>query len=1157
MTVDDAVTRPASRVTPRENPYFGLDYYDERFGTWFFGRQDERAKVISNLQAARLTLLHAQSGVGKSSILRAGVVWRLNELASARAEDPEIPIVFSAWTHDPVAGLVKRISEAITPFTGDDPGLELATDNLADALETAARAIDGSLAVILDQFEEYFLYSSQESPPERFADELAAAINRADLPVSFLIAIREDAYAALGDLFSGRLANVYGNYLAVDYLGQEHARDAILKPLEVYNSQAGVDRVSVEPELVDAVLRQVTVRDGAGRDRARNGAPESAPPTAAQIDGRVETPLLQLAMESVWDYERQQKSLVLRESTLSMLGGATSIVDTYLGTKLAALEPAERDIGIDVLKYLVSPSGGKIAEAVPDLASRTVHGEQEIRGVLDKLRSARILRWVPAPAEQDPVRFRRYELLHDVLAPAINRAITRQEQERLRQRAEAERRHARHLKWLAAVACGVAIVAVVATVMAWIFRQHAVNETHVAQAQLVANRAASTSDLQLASLLALEAYRLAPITEASSGILTVADSHQLGAPMTGHTGWVQSVAFSPNGQLVASGSRDGTVRFWDVSSHRASGVPLAQGSVVYTVAFSPDGNMLASGGRDGVIRLWSVAERRQVGELTNGNGRRVESVAFSPDGTTLAAAGHDGAIRFWNLATRREIGAPIAGHAGIVFGVAFSPDSRTVATANDDGTIRLYSVRSHRKVGTPLRGHVGSVLSVAFSHDGPTLVSGSVDDTVRVWSVATHREIGAPLTGHTSGVSSVAVSLDGTMLASASFDGTVRLWDAATHRQIGAPLTGHTNSVESVAFDGNGSMLASGSADRTVRLWTVASPRQIGSPLIGHRSGVTSVAFSPTGSAIASGSDDRTIRLWSVPGGHQTRTAIRGAESGVSSVAFSPDGRTLASASFDHTIRLWSVATHHQIGAPMTVAHGGIESVAFSPDGRMLASGGVDHTVRLWDAATHRQIGVPLTGHNGIVYTVAFSPDGRVLASGSADGTIRLWDIAAHRQIVTINGQGSTVASVTFSHSGTMLATGNIDGTVRLWNVATHRQIGAPLTGHNDWVESVAFSHTDTTIVSGGHDGTVRVWDVATQRELGSPLVGHTASVNSVAISPDATLIASASSDGTIRLWTTYPISFYIRQLCNYVNQRDALALWKSVEPSISYRPPC
>jgi Anti-sigma-K factor rskA len=434
------VTIVKEAIEPRDCPYMGLDYYQEKFGAWFFGRDADVSKIITNLQAARLTLLHAESGVGKSSLLRAGVAWRLRQLA--RKQSPfhsvvDIPVVFSSWKDDPVLGLINAIAGAVDPFLAGHPRPELPHDRLDAAIETAADAVNAPLLVLLDQFEEYFLYCSREPTPERFADELARCINLADLPASFLISIREDAYAGLGDLFKGRIPNVYGNYLHIEHLDRASAEKAIRAPLDVYNGLPGAAKpVEIQDELVEAVLDQVPAYD-VGGEAIRGGA--------ATINGvgRVATPLLQLVMETVWERERAEGSRELRLSTLQNLEGVEKIVDTHLANALRTLGGEDRQTAIEMFDHLVTPSGSKIAESVPDLAKRTGHSEEQIGRVLEKLDHARIVRPVPAPPGQDPMRFRRYEIFHDVLTPSISHTIVAYEE----QRRERQRHLARRARW--------------------------------------------------------------------------------------------------------------------------------------------------------------------------------------------------------------------------------------------------------------------------------------------------------------------------------------------------------------------------------------------------------------------------------------------------------------------------------------------------------------------------------------------------------------------------------------------------------------------------------------------------------------------------------------------------------------------------------------
>jgi WD40 repeat protein len=529
---------------------------------------------------------------------------------------------------------------------------------------------------------------------------------------------------------------------------------------------------------------------------------------------------------------------------------------------------------------------------------------------------------------------------------------------------------------------------------------------------------------------------------------------------------------------------------------------------VISVAFSPDGKLLAMGDTNGEIRLRLVADGKQV--LTcKGHTNWVTSLAFSPDGSTLASSSIDYTIKLWNVSTAGCL-QTLQGHDNEVWLVAFSTDGQMLVSGSDDHTVRLWSVRSYQCLRT-FEGHTNWVCSVAFSMDGQTVFSGSDDQTIRLWDLSTG-ECLKTFRGHDDGIRSISVSPDGQMLVSGSEDQTIKLWDVSTGECL-KTFCGHSNEVYSVAFSPQGDLLASGSFDQTVRLWNVNTGKCL-KTFHGHSSWVFSVAFSPQGDLLAAGSYDQTVKLWNVNTSECLKT-FQGYTQQVLSLVFSPDGQTLASSSRDFLVRLWDINTA-QVLQTFQGHHAGVRSVAFSPDGQTLASGSDDRTVRLWDINT-AQVLQTFQGHQAAVWSVAFSPQGAMLASGALDHTIKLWDVSIGACKRTLEGHTHWAWSVTFSPDGKLLASASSDGTLRLWSVSTG-ECYKILYSNTGWLHFVAFSLDSQILASSSQDNTVKLWNVSTG-ECFKSLQGHTGRVWSVVFSPDNQTLASSSEDETIRLW--------------------------------------
>ncbi|KAF9512012.1 hypothetical protein BS47DRAFT_1114305 [Hydnum rufescens UP504] len=575
--------------------------------------------------------------------------------------------------------------------------------------------------------------------------------------------------------------------------------------------------------------------------------------------------------------------------------------------------------------------------------------------------------------------------------------------------------------------------------------------------------------------------------------------------LRGHSDWVTTIAFSPDGLRLASASKDGTVQLWAPISATSIVKLKAHSGPVWAIAFSPDGLFLASGFRNNV-RLWDPISGASIAKL-KGHSHAVTTVAFSPDGLRLASGSLDHSVQLWNPTSGVSI-AKLDGHSGPVRMVAFSPDGLYLASGSDDHTVQLWGPISTPSLRT-LKGHSDVVNAIAFSPNG-WLASGSHDHTVQLWDPISGASI-AKLKGHSDVVTTVAFSPDGLHLASGSKDYTIQLWDPISGVSI-TKLEGDSGSVDALAFSPNGLCLASGTEDGALQLWDPISGASIAT-LEGHSDLVHTIAFSPDGVHLASGSQDCAVRLWN-PVSSTPLTEPQGQSDWVTSIAFSPDGLYLASGSLSATVWLWNPISGASIAA-LEGHSGAVVTLAFSPNGWCLASGSDDHTVQLWHLISGTSM-AKLEGHSGEVTSLAFSPDGLCLASGSADHTVRLWDPRSGTSMAKLEGHSNKVTSLAFSPNGWCLASGSRDHTVQLWDSISAASI-EKLEGHSSWVTTIAFSPDGLCLASGSSDDTVQLWDPISGTSS-AKLEGHSYTVRNLQFSFDACTLVSNSKMETF-IW--------------------------------------
>ncbi|VTR97409.1 WD40 domain-containing protein [Tuwongella immobilis] len=639
---------------------------------------------------------------------------------------------------------------------------------------------------------------------------------------------------------------------------------------------------------------------------------------------------------------------------------------------------------------------------------------------------------------------------------------------------------------------------------------------------------------------------------------------------------VNTLCLSPDGQTLATGGKDRTIRVWDFQSNRLIRTFTGHLAPIETLAFSPDGRSLISGSTDQNIRLWDLSPVDQH-RTFSGHTAPVWGAVISPNGQRIASAGADRSIRLWNPRDGKLI-QTLTGHNAPITAIAFSPDGTQLATAAGDRLVKLWDATT----GKPIRdftGHTNAVLTLAFSDDGKQLLSGGADKQAIWWNVETGKSV-ATIADNPAAISSVAVRSNGKQIAIGCADGTVRVMELAAGVRETARRTAHAVGVGAVVFHPSQPMLMTGGGDRLIKLWTITPEGDLTpqGELTGHEGPISALAVSHDGKTLASASGDQTGKLWALDTRREIRT-LRGHTDWVSSIVFGAQDRSMLTASVDKTVRQWELQNEESI-API----GHVQMVlmlTLSADGTTLASGSMDGTIKIWDVATGRERFTLVPNASGdseatpdfsilnSVNALAMSPDGKTLVSATRDQRIRMWDLATRRETTPEilkepqegniplldplpdnqrflvwmnkrdgNGQATLIRVMNYagkvqselverelevhcmSHTldGKLVILGSAEGVVRIYDLATGKKVGDDLAVDKQLMD-LAITPDQKWLITVNPAGEAKVWDLA-KREVARSIRVHEKDFLTLFPSKASDKLVTLSRDGEVKVWS-------------------------------------
>jgi WD40 repeat protein/serine/threonine protein kinase len=1102
---------------PEGNPYRGLRPFEAADRELLFGRAQDIRAVVEQLRTDPLVLVTGDSGVGKSSLCRAGVLPQIREGALKDVRRWSVAVL------SPGRWLLDTLGDALAPHlamphTDLVLGLRKEPGMLAVALSERLGKSHG-LLLFIDQMEELV---TQSAPAEvaRMGELLSHLCQR--LPgVRVLAAVRGDFLTRLAE--RTRLSYELSRAL---YL---------LRPLqapelrEVIEGPAKMKGVAFESEeMVQSIV-------------------------TSTLDAQGGLPLLQFTLAQLWEMRDVERRVICSDS-LSQLGGVAGSLARYADGVYERLLPEQKVAAERLLTRLVRMDGTRTSRREEELLST----DPSDRATLDALVRARLV-----VARRLGIKINAYELAHESLLTGWKRLSDwlghAQERRAAQERAEvaaaewsrlgkpnellwqslqllevqkhevvslvssphipefltASHRHVVRWRRIRYTLGGLVLLTVVSlgAGAVWYWQQRKeVKKSQAEQIRIKAHQAGRENQaLQEAMQFMADEYRgkktPALVDQTLHSVLMASGPD---VPALQHKGTVRWVEYSPDGLQVVSASDDGCAYLWSTADGKKAHKLSGHSGPVVMARFAKDGASIVTASSDGTARVWD-SKAGSFRWMLKGHSGAVNAAAYSPDGQLIVTAGEDETALLWDAKTgaQRFI---LAGHHGAVRAATFSPDGQHVVTASADGAARIFSVATGALIHT-FKGHQGAVLVVNYSPSGQQVVTGGEDKTGKVWDTQTG-ELIATLIDHRSPLVAAEFSADGTrILTAASMDVAARLWNAEKGVRL-ATLSGHMSELHWATFSADSSRIATMGTDHVVRLWHGETGVPLGS-YGGHRSEVLHAAFAPDSRHLITASKDQTAQIWVEQLGSVTVLPLH--QGPVWAGSFSPNGMLIATTSGDYKVRLWDAQSKTML-AKLEGHNKAVLAGVFSPNSKWLATTSFDEkeNVILWNV-TERKQQLTLSGHTMRVDKAYFSRTGDRLLTVSYDRTARLWSVPEGRLLHTLKGHSDAVYSGGFSADGKQVITASADKTARVWSAETG-VLQFVLGGHDGPVWVATFSPDGQQIVTAGEDRVARLWS-ASSGLLQHKLEGHTDWVLSASFSPDSRTVVTGSLDGTGRGW--------------------------------------